>query len=279
MRAKKSLGQNFLKSKEIINIIISTANINKNDIILEIGPGKGILTEKLLEKSKKVIAIEKDDNLIIFLEEKFEKYIKSKELEIINIDVLDLEINNKGIFFNKKQIIKSNYKIVANIPYYITGQIFKKFLSSNFQPQKMVLMVQKEVAKRIVDNKKESILSLSVKVFGEPKYIKTVKSKYFSPEPKVDSAVLLINNISKNFFKELFLNSIFNNKEISKKEDNFFKIIKTGFSHKRKFLIGNLGNIYNKRDLEIIFEKIKIPLKTRAENLNLEDWKNLVKNL
>lgn len=257
MKLKKSLGQNFLKSKEVVNKIIETADLNENDIILEIGPGKGFLTENILGKVKKVIVVEKDNRLINFLNEKFENFIKSGELEIINNDVLNINIEN---------YIFGNYKLIANIPYYITGKVLRKFLSSDEkQPLKIVLMVQKEVAKRIID-KKESLLSLSVKVYGEPKYIKTVKSKYFSPQPKVDSAILLINNISKDFFDK---NNI--------KEYKFFNLLKIGFAHKRKFLINNLNSsIKNKDFLEKIFKKLNIPTKSRSEDLIKEEWKNIV---
>lgn len=273
MKAKKSLGQNFLKSKTVLGIIIKTADIQPDDIIFEIGPGKGFLTEELLKKAKKVIVIEKDDRLIGFLEEKFADFIKLGNLEIIHTDVLDLNIDSKGIFYQKTLILNNNYKIIANIPYYITGQIIRKFLSSDFQPSKMVLMVQKEVARRIVD-KPESILSLSVKVYGEPKYIKTVKAENFSPKPKVDSAVLLINNISKDFFKNL------KSEKKENIEENLFNLIKTGFSHKRKILIGNLKKDYSgKENLEKVFKNIGISPKIRAEELGLGDWKKIFENL
>ncbi len=254
---KKSLGQNFLKSKGILNIIVNSANIKPNDIILEIGPGKGVLTEKILEKNpKKLIIVEKDDRLIDFLNEKFKKQVKNGQLEIINQDILDFDIN-----------LEEKYKIIANIPYYITGQIIRKFLSTNNQPQLMVLMVQKEVAERIITkDKKESILSMSVKFYGKPEYIKTVKAKYFSPKPKVDSAILLINNISKDFFIDL-------------NEERCFKILKIGFSHKRKFVLNNLKKYLPEIDWENIFEKEKINKKLRPENLSKNDWKKLFLNI
>lgn len=264
IKPKKSLGQNFLKSKEILDVIIQTANIKDKDVILEIGPGKGILTEKLLEKAKEVIVVEKDNRLIEFLNEKFESDIKTKKLKIIEGDILDIDIC--------EVLSTLQYKIVANIPYYITGQIIKKFLSEKKQPSDIVLMVQKEVAERIVD-KPESILSLSVKVYGTPKYIKTVKAKHFSPQPKVDSAILLIKNISKDVFVE---NNI--------KESDFFDLVKAGFSHKRKYLLNNLETNWilmnkNKEKLKDILEKSDISLKIRAENLSLEDWINILKNI
>lgn len=285
IKLKKSLGQNFLKSKNILDIIIKTSNLKENDIILEIGPGKGFLTEKLLKKAEKVIVVEKDNRLIEFLNEKFKKDIKNKKLKIIEEDILDFDINylnkiNSNIFlekinkFDNHDVLK--YKIVANIPYYITGQIIKKFLSAEKQPTEMILMIQKEVAKRIID-KKESLLSLSVKVYGEPKYIKTVKSKNFYPQPKVDSSILLIKDISKEFFKSF-------GSSTSKWEKKFFSLIRAGFSHKRKTLLNNLKTNWSfvenldKKEIENILKKTNISLKSRSEDLSKEDWKNILKN-
>jgi len=254
VKAKKSLGQNFLKSKQILDKIIKTADLKAGDVVLEVGPGKGILTEKLLEKAKKVIAVEKDQRLIEFLQEKFKKEIQNKKLELIYGDILKM---------NPKILLSSPYKIVANLPYYITGQFLRKFLSSDFPPTTMVVMLQKEVAKRTTTTNKESLLSLSVKAYGQPKYVTTVSAKNFSPQPKVDSAILLISNISKDFFKNI-------------NENLFFQLIKVGFSSKRKMLINNLS-FAPKRERAQIFEDLKIPLKIRAEDLSLEDWKCLVK--
>ena len=156
-RAKKSMGQNFLKSEGALRKIIEEGEINSSDIILEIGPGKGVLTSRLLEKAGYVIAIEKDKNLVEFLQEKFAKEISEKKLILLENDILEYIP------------ISKNYKIIANIPYNITGAILKKFLTEKIQPNMMVLMVQNEVAKRIVarDNK-ESILSRKAILFILP---------------------------------------------------------------------------------------------------------------
>ena len=257
MFAKKSLGQNFLKSKEALRSLISAGDIQPTDNILEVGPGKGVLTEELVKLAHKVIAIEKDDRLIELLSEKFKQEIEHNKLVILHQDVLE---------FNPEE---TSYKIIANIPYYITGTFIQKFLEADFQPTKMVIMVQKEVAQRIVARDgKESILSISVKAYGEPKYIQTVQAKYFSPEPNVDSAIILINNISKSFFSEF-------------SEKTFFEVVKTGFAHKRKMLIGNLKNnqIYKSKNLEELFATLNISPKARAEDITLEDWKNLTLKL
>jgi 16S rRNA (adenine1518-N6/adenine1519-N6)-dimethyltransferase len=293
-RAKKSLGQNFLKSKEALLKIIEAGDIKPEDIVLEIGPGKGALTEFLIQKAGKVIVIEKDRELVPLLEETFKDAVAAGKLEIREGDILEFnpsqlkEIIQKNSY-SESSITSNNssnksYKLIANIPYYITGAIIQQFLTADFQPERTVLLLQKEVAQRIVarpeyshsGTAKESILSISVKVYGTPKYISTVKAKYFSPQPKVDSGILLIENISRNFFKDI-------------NEERFFEIMKAGFAHKRKMLLGNLkeyfekNNVSNSRqestNLEEIFDNLNINKKARAEDLTLEQWSDLVKNL
>jgi 16S rRNA (adenine1518-N6/adenine1519-N6)-dimethyltransferase len=268
-RAKKSLGQNFLKSTLALKKIIEAGELNKNDVVLEIGPGKGALTEKLLQTGAKVVAIEKDNELFEFLGSKFEKEISSRSLVLVHGDILEFQTSAYGLE-------PSAYKIIANIPYNITGAIFKKFLTSEYQPKLMVLMVQHEVAKRIVaGDKKESILSISVKAYGEPKMIMKVPARYFSPAPKVDSAVIAIKNISrKNFtsprpspYKGEGANGAVQEKPLNSLEfeQRFWEIVKKGFAHKRKMLSGNLKGIVKEEILEKFGQK-------RPEDLTLEDW-------
>jgi 16S rRNA (adenine1518-N6/adenine1519-N6)-dimethyltransferase len=254
-KAKKSLGQNFLKSEPALRAMCESGNVNEKDIVLEIGPGKGALTKKLLEKAGTVIAIEKDRDLFEILKDKFQSEIKNKKLILVEDDILGF---NPATY----NLMPLNYKVIANIPYNITGAVFKNFLSNDIQPNTMVLLVQKEVAERIVarDNK-ESILSLSVKVYGDPKYIMKVGKRFFSPEPKIDSAIIAINNISNKNFK---------NKNYEKV---FFDIIKTGFAHKRKVLRKNLESGEVKlHHIDEIFEKLKINPKTRAEDVRIDNW-------
>lgn len=258
-KAKKSFGQNFLKSELALRTMCEAGEVSREDIILEIGPGKGALTEKLLEKAGRVIAVEKDRDLILILEEKFKMEIDKGLLVLTQGDILD--------FDTKKYSFKNNgYKIIANIPYNITGAIFKKFLSEEIQPSKMVILVQKEVAMRIVANdKKESILSLSVKAYGEPKYIMKVGKKFFNPSPKVDSAIVAINNINRANF-------------VSKKEEEqFFSLIKSGFAHKRKVLIKNLESILSTNLIERVFLDLGIDQKVRAEDLSIVIWIKMTK--
>ncbi len=260
---KKSLGQNFLKSKKVLAEIVRAGEVHHGELVLEIGPGEGALTEKILETGAKLIAVEKDDRLIGFLKEKFEKEIASGQFEIIHADILEINLDSRLRGNDNAR----NYKLIANIPYYITGQIFRKFLQYGPQPSKIVILVQKEIADRIVArDEKESLLSISVKVYGEPKKILKVGKENFKPAPKVDSAVLLIDNISKKFFDNIG-------------EEKFFEILKAGFAHKRKVLITNLKEVAGGKNLKEIFSTIGISEKARAEDLTIENWKALVEKL
>lgn len=270
MRAKKSLGQNFLKSERALSKIVESGEIKKSDTILEIGPGTGALTERLLATGTKVVAVEKDDNLFELLKEKLAKEISTEKLELIHDDILNFNFENWKLKIE-------NYKLIANIPYNITGAILEKFLSSNHQPSLMVLLVQKEVAERIVGgrgshsakasrDKKESILSISVKAYGTPRYVETVKAGSFVPAPKVDSAILLIENISKDFFKEF-------------SEVDFFRMVKAGFSSKRKKLSSNLKNIFEKNTVDETFKKLGFDENIRAEEMTACAWEKLGKKL
>jgi len=274
MKAKKSLGQNFLKSRAALGAILRAADVAEGDTMLEIGPGKGVLTESLLNEvgeNGKVIAVEKDHRMVGFLQEKFAKEIKNKKLTLIHDDILDIDIE-------KHPLLTKNYSLIANIPYYITGQILRKFLQSKNQPERIVLMVQKEVAKRIVAaDGKESILSISVKVFGTPKYIQTVPARYFSPAPKVDSAILLIENIQNPFLSQFQTRTTCPSLELGQEEQvgevGFFELLKKGFASKRKLLTNNLSC-----DGEVL-RSCDIPIKARAENLSVENWLCLSKKM
>jgi len=253
-QAKKSMGQNFLKSPGILDLLVETGQVDGHDIIVEAGPGKGALTEHLLGCAREVIAVEKDEMLCVYLGLKFKNEIAAGRLKLITGDILDFDpaVSN---------LQPSGYKIIANIPYYITGQFIRHFLSEVGQPSKMVLMVQREVAKRIIGSDgKESLLSLSVKAYGTPRYVETVKAKMFRPVPKVDSAIILIDNISKNFFKHFV-------------EKKFFELLRLGFSSKRKKLVGNLSRLLPREEVERVFREHGLDVNLRAEDLPLAKWK------
>jgi 16S rRNA (adenine1518-N6/adenine1519-N6)-dimethyltransferase len=261
LKAKKSLGQNFLRDTEILNDIAEGASVFEGDLVLEVGPGEGDLTQALLGKGARVYGVEKDSRAIPLLEKKFQNEIASDKYSLIEGDALD--VNPEDFFGASKP-----YKIVANIPYYITGLLIRHFLEVKHKPTSITLVVQKEVAERIATTKKESILSLSVKAYGNPHYIRTIEAKYFDPAPKVDSAILHISDISNTFFRK---------NPFSPTE--FFKIIKLGFSQKRKTLIKNLSLEYPRKDLEGIFESLSLLTTIRAEQVSLNLWRELVLRL
>ncbi|MEK7179365.1 MAG: 16S rRNA (adenine(1518)-N(6)/adenine(1519)-N(6))-dimethyltransferase RsmA [Patescibacteria group bacterium] len=252
MRAKKSLGQNFLTSRTVAAHFLDAAHIEPGDTVVEVGPGMGFLTEFFLKNAQRVIAVEKDARMIEYLREKFSKEIISKKLILIHDDILNFgpETHN---------LKPKTYKLIGSIPYYLTGALLKKFLSADIQPQSMTLIVQREVAERIVArDKKESILSISVKAYGTPHYIETIDRQWFSPEPNVDSALLHIDEISKKNFSEFT-------------DSDFFALVKEGFKSKRKKISGNLRESMSKEDLVAA----GVSPDARAEDLALEQWKKL----
>lgn len=254
---KKSLGQNFLTSIPARIAIVNAGKLTQEDTVLEIGPGRGFLTKGLLESGACVVALEKDRDLVPVLTETFRDEISNAKLTVTEGDVL---------LFNpeESELLAGGYKLIANIPYYITGAILSRYLSAKHQPSAMVVLVQKEVAERVVArDKKESILSLAVKVYGDPKLVYRVNKGSFNPIPSVDSAVLAIENISrKNFINE-------------KHEAIFFKLIKAGFAHKRKFTISNIRTEFPDVDLVSLFTAHNLSEKVRAEDITLAHWVTL----
>ncbi len=255
---KKSLGQHFLNSKHVLDQIIEASHIQKGEVILEIGPGTGFLTSALLQTGARVISVEKDDLAYDLLISKYSTEIKSGSLTLIHDDIL-----NDSETFNPQE----PYLIVANIPYYITGAILEKFLERENQPNRMILLIQKEVAERIVARDgKESILSISVKAFGQPKIIANVPRGAFTPPPSVDSAILAIEDIGNKQFVE-------KNVEIKR----FFEIVRAGFAHKRKYLKSNLESVIPIQKLEEIWSKMGLNPKIRAEDITKDEWISVAK--
>ncbi len=255
MKAKKSLGQNFLKCSWVSSKMIFAASLQESETVLEIGPGKGALTKSLLRAGAQVIAVEKDERLIEFLKDKFSDEISKGQLVLYNTDIKDII---KDMRFLKGL---GRYKLIANIPYYISGELLRLFLTLQNKPELIVFLVQKEVAQRVVSSK-ESLLSLSVKFFGEPEYIATVGKKCFTPSPKVDSAILKIAVKKRLPYGEL--------------EDEFFKVLHAAFSSKRKKLINNLSPLCDKESLQEFFKGHKWSENLRAEDLSLEKYLELL---
>jgi 16S rRNA (adenine1518-N6/adenine1519-N6)-dimethyltransferase len=248
MQAKKSLGQNFLSDPEALEDILHAANLSPADTVLEVGPGKGVLTEELLKRAGAVVAVEKDDRLIAYLSKKFAGAVSENHLRLIHGDILDLSPYDLAL--------PKGYVVVANIPYYITGQFLRSYLENELQPDRMVLMLQKEVAERIALEKKESLLSIGVKAYGTPQYVRTVPRESFDPAPKVDSAVLAVEHISRDFFAGI-------------DEKDFFNLVRRGFAQKRKLLAKNIGSSGD------ALEGCGIAAKARAEELSPEAWQRL----
>lgn len=251
MYARKSLGQNFLMHARIAERIALTADIKPDAVVLEIGPGTGILTRELLKLAGKVIAIEADRELFGKLQIDFANEIEKGKLELIHGDIRAFDISS----------LPKNYALVANIPYYLTGEIFRMFLELENQPIAMTLLVQKEVADRIVARDgKESVLSLSVKAYGTPKREFLVPRGAFRPAPNVDSAVLTIRDISRKSFST------------RKEEELFFKLLHAGFAHKRKFVLNNLSDLVSEKALR----EAGVREGARAEDVLLPVWLDLI---
>ena len=252
-RPTKGLGQSFLIDKGVLKKIVSAADLKNTDTVLEIGPGIGTLTQELAKTVKRVITVEKDYKMVEVLKETLKDF---KNIETIQGDILKI-INS--------QFSISNYKVVANLPYYITSPVIRKFLELESQPQSMVLMVQKEVGQRICAKPpKMSILAVSVQFYSKPEIVSYVSKKSFWPEPKVDSAILKITP------HPPLIGDI----------ETFFKIVKAGFLQPRKQLINNLS-----KELKIDKEKISLWLlknniesTQRAETLSINDWLKLLKS-
>lgn len=254
------LGQHFLTGEWAAKALTEAVQVQPGETIVEIGPGKGALTKKLLATGARVIAIEKDEALARELHDTFNQEITSGSLIVIEGDVRDF-------LPTKFNLVAGKYVLAANIPYYITGEIIRQFLSTDAQPRSIALLIQKEVADRVVArNGKESILSLSVKVYGTPSIVAKVSKGNFSPPPSVDSAIILIDNISKKLFSDM-------------SEPEFFKVVRAGFASKRKFLGNNLAVLFEKDAVALALSHCNIALNTRAEDVVLEKWIELTKAL
>jgi 16S rRNA (adenine1518-N6/adenine1519-N6)-dimethyltransferase len=246
------LGQHFLTASSIADTVARSARVAKDTIVLEIGPGKGMLTRSLLALGARVIAVEKDPELVDYLAREFRDAVADNQLTVVHADIRSVTSQELGLKPHA-------YALAANIPYYITGEIVRMFLTSDIQPHSMALLIQKEVAERIARSKKESLLSLSVKVYGTPHYVQTVRAGSFSPPPAVDSAILAVTDISRNAFTMCT-------------EDTFFATIRAGFASKRKLLLSNLTTIAQKDTIHKAFGACAIDEKARAEDVPLEKW-------
>lgn len=256
--AKKGLGQNFLIDQEALDAIVDAADLYEGDHVVEVGPGTGFLTEQLIQKAGKVTAIELDENMVEILKEQFSL---TENLEVIHSDILKLRTKDYGLR-------TKNYKVVANIPYYITSPVIRHFLQAKVRPKLMVILVQKEVAEKICGLTGKSFITIETQLQGHPEYIATVPASSFYPAPKVDSAILKI--------------TVYPEPKVPESEmKDFLRIVKFGYSQKRKKLSNGLAAGLHKEPAEVrkILEKANIPADARPEELEIEDWKRLVEGI
>ena len=264
IKANKSLGQNFLISEEVVKNIIESSNINKNDLVIEIGPGLGTLTKYLLEKAGKVVCIELDTKMLQILKDRFYLY---NNLKIINENVLKVDLAQ--IIKEEKNNEKiNNVKVVANLPYYITTPIIMKLLEEKLDLETITVMVQKEVAERLIaipGQKNTGAITYSVYFYSTVEKIMEVPNRSFIPEPEVTSEVIKLN-----IRKQPVV--------LPKNEEKMFKIIKSAFMQRRKTLLNSLTNtnIFNSKEEGInILKKVNIKENVRPEELTLEQFANI----
>ena len=248
---KKSLGQHWLYDLQVLEDIAGSADVSSDDTVLEIGPGLGTLTSVLVQQAKQVVAVEFDDQLARELASR----VRADNLEIINQDILRLD-------FTKLPI---GYKIVANIPYYLTSNLIRVISETTNQPTIAVLLVQKEVAERVAaEPGAMSILSVTAQYFWEVSLGNVVPAKLFTPPPKVDSQILILAKRPKPLFKTIDTKV-------------FFQMVKAGFSQRRKTLLNSLsaGLMFDKSVVKQMCETAGIDAGRRAQSLSIEDWHKL----
>ena len=254
LRAHKGLGQNFLQDPLALEQIVSAAEIRPTDTVLEIGPGFGSLTRYLAISSKEVFAVELDENLLPPLKEMLSPF---KNVRLIHGDILKLSPGDLNL--------EDDYVVVANIPYYITSAVIRHLLESASKPRRIVLTVQKEVAGRICAQPGDmSLLALSVQVYGKPRIVAQIPANAFFPAPKVDSAVLVVDIYASPRIKEELLG-------------RFFRLIKAGFSQKRKTLRNSLSSGLHMSPAEAaaLLTRANIDPQRRAETLSIGEWQTL----
>lgn len=248
LKNNKSLGQHWLKNRVILDYIADFAVKEGVENCLEIGPGLGTLTSSLLRRFEKVTSVEFDENLAKNLPKSF----PGKNLEVINADFLKFDLNT----------VEGPYNVAGNIPYYITSPIIERLLLAENKPERIVLLIQKEVAERIAaEDGKQSVLSLFVQNRADVELGPVVLKGEFTPPPKVDSEIIILNPKTPEIKEEVF------------------KLIKIGFSSPRKKLIANLAGLKSKEELKQIFEKLNLDENARPANLGLKDWERLQESM
>ncbi len=266
LRAKKGLGQHFLIDEEVLRLITAAAELTPADVVMEIGPGLGVLTRELAGQAGWVITVELDNKLAAILKQDLASF---GNVAIINEDILSIDpaalLEEQKAKFPPGISSPFNYKVVANLPYYITSPVLRHFLEASAKPQVIVVMVQKEVAEGIVaESGRMSLLSVSVQLYAEPTIISYVPARCFYPAPEVDSAILRI---------ALYPQPAVEIADV----DSFFDLVRAGFTASRKQLGNSLaqGLESPKADVLALLEKASIMPQRRAETLSLEEWARL----
>jgi len=252
---KKSLGQHWLFDDSSLEAMISAGDVKAGDVVLEVGPGLGTLTIKLCRVAKRVIAVELDDSLAASLPDK----VKSNNLEVVHQSILDFDYSS----------LPSGYKVIANIPYYLTSNLLRKLLEAENKPANISLLIQKEVAERVVASPgKMSILSVSVQFYADAELCEEVPAKLFTPPPKVDSQIIKISPRPQPLFTDV-------------SEKDFFKVVRAGFSEKRKKLRSSLsgGLQISKDQADETLKNAGISQNARAQELTIEDWRRICLNI
>ncbi len=261
IRPTKRLGQNFLISKTVLQKFVEAADISEHDTVVEVGPGIGTITLELAKRAKKVIAVEKDPHLAKILRSTLAN--QNVRGPTSNILVITEDIRK----FDPKDytLTPSGYTLIGNLPFYLTNFLIRKFLESGTPPKDMTLIVQKEVAARICAcPPRMNLLAVSVKFYGEPKLVSRIPKSSFWPQPEVDGAILRIATRSTTNIN-------------TKYHENFFKVVRAGFAHPRKLLASNLAKTLNieKDKVKAYLLEMGLDKNARAENLSIENWKNL----
>ena len=266
IKANKSLGQNFLINDEVIENIVKSSDLSKEDLVIEIGPGLGTLTKRLLEEAGKVLCVELDKKMINILQDRF---VENEKFEVINEDILKVDLN-QIIKENKKDNNIKNVKIVANLPYYITTPIIMKLLEEKLEIESITVMIQKEVADRLIEipgEKNTGAITYTVYYYCESEKIMEVPNSSFIPEPEVTSEVIKMN-LRKTPAVEI------ENPKI------MFMIIKSAFMQRRKTLLNALTNskvFINKEEGTQVLNKLNLDINIRAESLSIQDFANIAK--
>jgi 16S rRNA (adenine1518-N6/adenine1519-N6)-dimethyltransferase len=266
LRARKSLGQHFLVDQEVLEKVASAAGLTPEDIVIEVGPGLGILTKELAKQAGFVIAVELDDRLAAILKQEL---VAINNLVVVNKDILNVSLasllEEQRVELPVLKEEPFSYKVVANLPYYITSAVLRHFLEASLKPRLMVVMIQKEVAETIVaEPGNMSLLSVSVQFYGKPEIVSYVPAESFYPAPEVDSAILRV---------KIYPRPIIAVDDI----DDFFGLVRAGFCAPRKQLANSLaqGLGLPKPEALSLLDRADIIYRRRAETLSIEEWQRL----